>query len=52
MDNTKYTLESLADINFYEGLAKEQIASFEKKENAFMVQVKIMDKFNINNRPA
>ena len=37
MDNTRYTLETLDDINIHEGLTKEQIGSFENKENALMV---------------
>jgi hypothetical protein len=32
MDNIKYTIETLDDINIHEGLTKEQIDSFEKKE--------------------
>ena len=32
METIKYTIESLADINIHEGLTKEQIDSFEKKE--------------------
>ena len=44
MDNIKYTLENLADINIHEGLTKKQIASFGNKENALMVQVGILEK--------
>ena len=32
MDNTRYTLETIDDINIHEGLTKDQIASFEEKE--------------------
>ncbi len=44
MDNIKYTLENLADININEGLTKEQIAFFGNKENALIVQVGILEK--------
>ena len=32
METIKYTIETLNDINIHEGLTKEQITSFEKKE--------------------
>ena len=54
MDNIKYTIETLDDINIHEGLTKEQIDSFEKKEkdclDAFKAIPSLGDDFNTSHR--
>ena len=54
MDNIKYTLENLADINIHDGLTKEQIDSFEKKEkdclDSFEAIPPLGDDFNTSHR--
>jgi hypothetical protein len=54
MDNIKYTIETLDDINIHEGLTKEQIDSFEKKEkdclDAFEAIPSLGDDYNSSHR--
>ena len=54
MENIKYTIETLVDINIYDGLTKEQIDSFEKKEkdclDAFEAIPPLGDDFNTSHR--
>ena len=44
MESIKYTIETLVDINIHDGLTKDQIDSFEKEENALMIQVRLLEK--------
>jgi len=54
METIKYTIETLVDINIHEGLTKEQIDSFEKKEkdclDAFETIPPLGDDFNTSHR--
>lgn len=54
METIKYTIETLDDINIHEGLTKEQIDSFEKKEkdclDAFKAIPSLGDDFNTSHR--